>query len=154
MDSMNRRIQALGAGAVAVFLVAGAALGTDALLRTPNPRPVVSLTSEELATPAGAVQVAQPTETPEPTETTKPTETTEPTRSRAADGTQNASETPEPTETPEASDATTGTSSVSNGDDDVDEQGEDDAPSTTGVNPVRTPEPTHAPGSGDSSGQD
>jgi hypothetical protein len=166
MDSKNRRIQALGAGAVAVFLVAGAALGADALLRTPNLKPIVGLTGEELAAPTFAVQGEQLGATPEPTETPEPTrapvtagtpkarETAQSTRSEVSAGTQEASETLEPTETPEASDATTGTSAASGEDSDANEQGEGDAPATTGASPVRTPEPTHAPGSGDSGGQD
>jgi hypothetical protein len=166
MDSKNRRTQALGAGAVAVFLVAGVALGADALLRTPNPKPVVSLTGDQFAAPALGVQGEQLGATPEPTTTPEPTrapvtagaskagEPASSTRGVVASGLQKASETPEPTETPEASDDTSGTSAASSEDDDANEQGDGDAPATTGGSPVRTPEPTHAPGSGDAGGQD
>ena len=72
----NRPIKAIGAGAVALFLVAGVALGADAIFRAPTPTRTVILTADETATP-GAAGTAEPTETLEPEETAEPSETPE-----------------------------------------------------------------------------
>ena len=60
MDT-NRPIKALGAGAVAIFLVAGVALGADAILRPPAASHPVVLTADETHQAAGT---AEPTDTP------------------------------------------------------------------------------------------
>jgi uncharacterized membrane protein YgcG len=82
----HRPIKAIGAGVVAVFLVAGAALGADAILRPPAP-------------PARLVVAADLTN--EPAATVEPTETPEATDAPEAIGTPEPADTPEPAETPE-----------------------------------------------------
>ena len=50
MDRTNT-IKAFGAGAVAIFLVAGVALGADAILKAPTPASTVVLNAAQTETP-------------------------------------------------------------------------------------------------------
>ena len=108
----NRPIKALGAGAVALFLVAGVALGADAILRPPTTGHPAILTADETRE---AAATAEPTETPEaPRRRPKPTEAPE------------VTETAEPAKTAEPK-ATAGRRALrSEAGDDQDDQGEND----------------------------
>ena len=81
----NRPIKAIGAGAVALFLVAGVALGADAILRAPTPTRTVILAADETSTP-GAAGTAEPNETLEPEETAEPSGDARGGRDRGARG--------------------------------------------------------------------
>ena len=85
----NRSIKVVAVGGVAAFLIAGAAFGADAVLRTPSPARTVVLAGDELGTP-------EPTDAAEPEATAEPTEAAE---------TAEPTEKPEPAETPEATHA-------------------------------------------------
>jgi outer membrane biosynthesis protein TonB len=125
----NRSIKVIAIGGVAALLIAGAAFGADAVLRTPSPARTVVLAGDELATPeptdaaepaattepTDAAETAEPTETPEPAELSEPAETPEATRAPK-----------QPTSTPEATNDDHGGQSGHDGDDANDDHGGDD----------------------------
>src|SRR5512136_2027457 len=99
----TRVVRALAGAAVAVFLVAGAVFGANALSAPPTTIPLdLSLSGATVhtteATNPPSTETAEPTGTPEATETAEPTETAEATEAPKAI---QAPETAKPTETPE-----------------------------------------------------
>ena len=124
----NRSIKVVAVGGVAAFLIAGAAFGADAVLRTPSPTRTVVLAGDEVGTP-------EPTDAAEPEATAGPTdaaETAEPTEKPEPAETPEATHAPmQPTSTPEATndeDASDdhGGQSGSDGEDASDDHGGDD----------------------------
>jgi hypothetical protein len=95
MQVKHRLTRSVVTAGVALFLVAGAALGANAFGQAPTGAPSTLVTSDESASPE-ASETAEPIETAEPSDAPEPSDAAEPS------DTPEAADTAEPSEAPMA----------------------------------------------------